>query len=123
MTLTASQFKDIRTLAIEYLRKNNLESFTIPHVPPLEKINYRRDILSHYGAQCCCCGSSKDLVLDHIRPETISIIPSPPSAHALLIKRLGYPKIFQVLCNRCNSSKNNGSSCNLHYPICIWEDG
>jgi 5-methylcytosine-specific restriction endonuclease McrA len=55
----------------------------------------RRRVLHFYGAICMCCGSTKNINIDHIKPKS------------------KYPELamefsnLQVLCWPCNKSKNN----------------
>lgn len=55
----------------------------------------RTKVFRHYGRFCMCCGSTKKLHIDHIKPFSL------------------YPELefefdnLQVLCNSCNSSKSN----------------
>jgi len=59
----------------------------------------RYEVLCYYGAQCMCCGASRDdgkvIVVDHVRP--IRKYP----ALALDFHNL------QVLCNDCNMGKSH----------------
>lgn len=55
----------------------------------------RFEVIKTYGATCMCCGSDKNIVVDHIKP------------------RSKFPDLeldfnnMQILCNQCNMGKSN----------------
>ena len=61
----------------------------------------RDQVLDHYGRACACCGTTESLGIDR-------------RMYRWLIKQ-GFPDGFQVLCNRCNSSKGTGPACRIKH--------
>jgi hypothetical protein len=86
----------------------------------------RDAVLDHYGRVCACpgCGATEDLVIDHVngdgkahRIKVFGITDSGSYRMYRWLIRNGFPEDFQVLCNRCNSSKNNGPACRLNHAV------
>jgi hypothetical protein len=71
-----------------------------------------RDVLSHYGARCDCCGETalKFLTLDHVEGGgndwRRSVRAHERHGRGLYrwIQNHGYPPLFRVLCINCNCS-------------------
>ena len=78
----------------------------------------REAVLAHYGRLCACCGSVRELQIDHIIPWGQA--PSSPrggsSLNTWLVKN-DFPEGFQTLCKSCNWSKGEGSHCAAHFSI------
>ncbi|GHT16630.1 hypothetical protein FACS1894189_0770 [Planctomycetales bacterium] len=60
----------------------------------------KREVLRRDGGQCLCCGIKSDLEYDHIDPYSKG---GQNTADNL-----------QLLCRRCNASKNTGTHCRIH---------
>lgn len=78
-------------------------------------------VLAHYGTVCACCGTTKDLGIDHVNgggDEHRRELGRNGGAgfYRWLIDQ-GYPAGFQVLCGRCNASKSGGDRCRLYHPL------
>ncbi|GHT28001.1 hypothetical protein FACS18942_07990 [Planctomycetales bacterium] len=60
----------------------------------------KREVLRRDGGQCLCCGIKQDLEYDHIYPYS----------------KGGQNTVdnLQLLCRRCNASKNTGTHCRIH---------
>lgn len=83
----------------------------------------RRKVFAHYGQLCVCCGTGRDLSIDHIDgngKEHRKVIGS--SLYAWLVQN-NYPDGFQVLCRPCNSSKQTGEQCRIHGNMLAYEIG
>lgn len=82
----------------------------------------RQVVLGHYGRACSCCGSAERLVVDHVngdgRAHRLSISGrencTTPEFYRWLIQN-GFPERFQILCQRCNSSKQGSTICRLDH--------
>lgn len=70
-----------------------------------------REVLDHYGSKCACCGETNPLFLtiDHKfgggnkqRRE----LKKTSNEWLKIVKELGFPNTFQILCFNCNLSKN-----------------
>lgn len=70
-----------------------------------------REVLSHYGIKCACCGEPNFafLTLDHINDDGAAhrrlLKMKGGYSFYLWVKRNGYPKMFQVLCWNCQNGK------------------
>jgi len=88
----------------------------------------RRDVISHYGGKCACCGESEDafLCIDHIngggnqhrkvtfkvkRTESGSMAGTGGGRFYRWLQTNNYPPEFQVLCWNCNSAKHKLGQC------------
>ena|SRR3990167_1431546 len=73
-------------------------------------VELRREIISHYGGACQCCGENDILFLqlDHVRNDGAShrkqISGNTYQLYLWIIKNY-YPDTFQVLCANCNWAK------------------
>lgn len=84
--------------------------------------NARTQVLEHYGTSCACCGSTKQLTIDHVNGDGAShrltlFGRGSSSGTGKLYRWLveqGFPDGFQTLCNPCNASKASGEHCRLH---------
>jgi len=79
--------------------------------------NFRREVLSHYGNQCVCCGESllNLLCLDHVNGDGAADRSIGRFAERLLrhIKKSGYPDTFQILCYNCNCARGHQGFCHV----------
>ena len=85
----------------------------------------RRDALraaafGHYGECCACCGSTRQLTIDHIngdgrahRDSLSSTTRLTGQAFYFWLLGNGFPEGFQTLCAPCNVSKGTGECCRL----------
>jgi phage FluMu protein Com len=66
----------------------------------------RREIISHYGGMCSCCGESiyEFLCIDHINGGGTKLRKLKGYDVSNFIKKNNYPKEFRVLCHNCNSA-------------------
>ena len=73
----------------------------------------KREVLSHYGDCCACCGTTEDLSIDHAygggNAHRRKLGVSPGTQFYLWLRDNDYPAGYQVLCKSCNSSKNDGT--------------
>jgi hypothetical protein len=78
----------------------------------------REAVLDHYGRSCACCGGARFLGVDHIngdgRKHRAEIGMGSSHLYRWLIAN-GFPEGFQVLCNRCNTSKGSGEQCRVNH--------
>lgn len=86
-------------------------------------------VFNHYGRVCVCCGSTKDLTLDHVHgngPEHLKRlgIQAGCKFYAWLIRNNfpaecepGQAYALQTMCLSCNSSKGRGDHCRMHCII------
>lgn len=81
----------------------------------------RSQVFGHYGRECACCGTTDRLSIDHIngdgKTHRVALFGRERESTALyrwLINE-GFPEGFQILCNRCNSSKHCGDRCRLDH--------
>ena len=71
----------------------------------------KKDVISHYGGQCSCCGEERleFLTIDHINNDGAihkKEVGGSGDAMYRWIKKNKYPKNrFQILCYNCNYSK------------------
>lgn len=81
----------------------------------------RRQVYETYGGcRCACCGAKEleALTLDHLNgydQDTDSFGRRSGRHLWALLKKLGFPPGFQVLCRSCNASKANGASCTIDH--------
>lgn len=85
----------------------------------LERLNdlkTKKNVMSHYGNKCNCCGESglAFLNIDHIDNNGNAqrkFVPSGGRQFYKYIIRNGYPNDLQILCWNCNMGKhlNNGA--------------
>jgi hypothetical protein len=84
----------------------------------------RRRVFEVYGRACRCCGSVRNLTLDHIdgngaqhRRELFGRQTSGVHLYAVLVRK-GCPPGYQTLCAPCNRSKGSGDRCRIdHAPL------
>jgi hypothetical protein len=87
---------------------------------------YRREardaVLDHYGRACACCGTTKDLSIDHVngggKAHRIVLFGRNSAPSTMMYRWLisqGFPPGFQVLCRPCNVSKGEGPACRKHH--------
>lgn len=89
---------------------------------PSEQRN--RDLVyDHYGRECTCCGTDKNLTIDHLGGEGFihreGLYGRQTDSHAIyrwLIKH-NFPPGFQVMCRPCNTSKARTDSCRLDHAL------
>lgn len=83
----------------------------------LYRIQLKKDLFSHYGNECVCCGENEILFLtfDHINNDgnvekKDKKYQNSGFAFQLWIRRNNYPDHIQILCWNCNGGKrmNNG---------------
>ena len=78
----------------------------------------RGHVLDHYGRACTCCGSERQLTMDHIFPyDEASGSPRGGTALDSWLVKNNFPTGFQTLCKGCNWSKGKGSHCRMHFSI------
>jgi hypothetical protein len=87
----------------------------------------RRAILNHYGRACACCGTTKNLTVDHIHgggnKHRAQLGEGSYGLYRWLVVN-GFPAGFQILCGPCNQSKDDGPSCRIdHAPALAWAAG
>lgn len=88
---TEEKFRDTSKRAYKTLR-SSCSSF-------IKKPQVRKLILKKYNYKCACCGSKKNLQIDHI----ISVYKAFKSKE--LISQLNTYQNLQILCRECNSKK------------------
>ena len=79
---------------------------------------YKEDVVAAYGGKCACCGVSEIsfLCVDHIKRDgskerkRLGTSGAGPAFYRRL-KKLGYPKRYQVLCMNCNFSRHLLGEC------------
>lgn len=74
-------------------------------------------VFGHYGTVCACCGTRKNLSIDHIagggaehRIELFGTSKGGWMFYRWLVEQ-GFPDGYQTLCMPCNSSKGSGERC------------
>lgn len=80
----------------------------------------RAVVFDHYGWSCTCCGSARNLCIDHVNGDG--------AEHRDWMKGTGrgiviyrwlikndFPGGFQTLCTPCNVSKRSGNRCTLDH--------
>lgn len=81
----------------------------------------KRRVFAHYGTSCACCGTTKDLTIDHIdgngKEHREEVTGGSSSFYAWLVRN-GFPAGYQTLCATCNLSKGRGEHCRIHEPVC-----
>ena len=77
----------------------------------------KRRVFEHYGERCACCGTTEDLVIDHVngdgKEHRAEIGDASHIIYGWLIKN-DFPPGFQALCRQCNTSKRGGDRCRRH---------
>lgn len=83
-----------------------------------DKKEFRKEILSHYGGICACCGEAEMdfLAVDHINNDGHNHRDSKGrriTAYHLCryLEQNGYPSGYQILCVNCNWSKRLNGEC------------
>ena len=73
----------------------------------------KTDILNAYGRKCACCGEANPLFLqlDHVNNDGRKHHHLITQQLYRLVKKLGYPKDFQLLCANCNWAKGQWGAC------------
>lgn len=79
------------------------------------------EVFTYYGNKCACCGIEifEFLTMDHVNNDGSSRRKTgEPTGLPLyrLIKKLGFPKDFQILCWNCNEAKH-------HHGVCPHQKG
>jgi hypothetical protein len=84
----------------------------------------RLRVFGHYGMQCACCGSTKQLSIDHVngdgaahRREIFGSNRMPSESMYRWIIANGFPADLQTLCKPCNHSKRTFKSCRLDHTL------
>lgn len=81
------------------------------------RANCRQQVLAHYGGVCACCGRDWDLTVDHVHGRYSGDYSDSGDLYVWLVVH-GLPMGFQILCGRCNSSKNISGECRFdHKPL------
>lgn len=92
------------------------------------RADIRKDVISHYGGKCACCGETEDafLCIDHTngggnqhrkatfkvkRTESGSMQGTGGGRFYRWLQVNNYPTEFQVLCWNCNSAKHKLGYC------------
>lgn len=81
-------------------------------------LRIRREVLSHYGSKCACCGVEfvEFLEIDHVNSDGCDHRRSARiNLYVYLIKNK-YPSSFQLLCSNCNLSFARYGYC-PHNPL------
>jgi len=78
----------------------------------------RREVITHYGSKCACCGESQFefLTIDHVDGEaSVQRMKTgrEPSGCRLYwyLKRNGFPEGYRVLCANCNMAMSIHGQC------------
>jgi hypothetical protein len=76
----------------------------------------RREVISHYGGRCMCCGITEFtmLTIDHIKNDGAQQREEIGGGYRFYcwLRRNKYPPEFQILCFNCNISKHlSGGVC------------
>lgn len=81
----------------------------------------RRQVFGHYGTACACCGTTKNLTIDHVngqgarhRHELFGTQRAGADRFYVWLLDQGFPPGYQTLCRTCNLSKSSGERCYLH---------
>ena len=87
-----------------------------------DRARVRGAVFAHYGTKCACCGSTKDLSIDHVngdgaehRRELLGATHQGSKTFYRWLIKNNFPKGFQVLCRPCSSSKRDGERCRLKH--------
>src|SRR6266851_8562638 len=77
------------------------------------RTDLKKEIMSHYGALCACCGESEIVFLsiDHINGDGYQRRKLEHGAGQKFyywLKKNGFPSDFQILCFNCNWAKRLG---------------
>ena len=85
----------------------------------------KREVVDAYGGECACCGEKRlyFLTIDHVngdgaserRAMAASARGASTTTLHYLLRRLGYPSSYQVLCYNCNCAKGTGDRCPCSY--------
>lgn len=73
----------------------------------------RRNALDAYGGKCACCQESRIefLAIDHVDPKSKKCRTECGTKLYRMVKKLGYPPEFQILCHNCNMAKGFYGEC------------
>jgi len=84
----------------------------------LRGANLRREVITHYGSECACCGESQFefLTIDHVDGEGSvqrAKTGTDPSGSRLywFLKRNEFPGGYRVLCSNCNMAMSIHGQC------------
>ena len=83
----------------------------------------RMAVFDHYGWACKCCGTSENLVIDHVngdgrqhREQIFGKAQGSGTRFHRWLAQQGFPSEgYQTLCLRCNSSKASGDRCRIDH--------
>jgi len=92
------------------------------HWERAEDDRLRGEVFGHYGHVCACCGTAKDLSIDHVngegRAHRLALFGRSNARTTRFYRWLidqGFPQGYQVLCLPCNGSKGDGPACRLDH--------
>jgi hypothetical protein len=78
--------------------------------------DHRRQALAHYGTACACCGSDRELEIDHVNGDGARHRQEVDATRLYRwLVESGFPVGFQTLCGLCNRSKGDTPRCRLHH--------
>ena len=90
----------------------------------MKKEEVRELVFDHYGWQCACCGTTRNLSIDHVdglgkeHREELGFHWGSERTYIWLVQQ-GFPDGFQAMCRPCNTSKGRGLVCRLHSAILV----
>jgi len=119
---------DLKWKPEDRLRMHRRRAHEVCNPTSKEERTYRRELLlavrrrifEHYGERCACCGSHRNLEIDHIAGDgadhRIEVLGRQYAGSLQFYRWLvsnGFPQGYQTLCRRCNTSKGRGAHCRL----------
>lgn len=82
-------------------------------------LSVRREVLTHYGGKCACCGETElmFLCIDHVNGGGRKHRDEVGGGNKVYrwLKANAYPEGFQVLCLNCNFTKDLVGGCPHHW--------
>ena len=99
----------------EYRKNNHEKALAATRLWRLSRLPRNRvAVFDAYGHECACCGSLRQLQVDHIVPWNGGS-ESPASGTSLYFWLINndFPLGFQILCRSCNKAKGQGNRCNI----------
>lgn len=92
----------------EYFKQKSLEHYEKnKEKKRIKWQQLRKQVISHYGEICACCGESRIefLAIDHINNNGADHRKSITTSIYRWLEKNNYPDGFQILCHNCNLSK------------------